>query len=207
MNKKLKLVLSKMIIENTQLTYRYSSSAKEFQNKLQKAGIVLPAPLYFQYKLPNGNNTEQFEKLANTFEFYDLFPDSISIPKNLTPDEKKELIGYITEQKQIHQSQQIAESQNLKSLNPELSKIDVPPHKITDFLKGASYGFAPEEINYFANEYRGMTDELKQFNENMNDMLGFAPGYILSPKHREMVLNAVISKIQAQEAIKAQQHN
>ena len=191
MNKKLKLVLSKMIVDNTQLHYGYDSASKEFSDKLASIGISLPIKLYIRYKFPNGQTPEQYERFANTFEFYDNYPDHVSHNlDNLTESERKELNDYILQQKLIHANMLSDVVLELVNLNPELRSVDIKPSKIIDFLKGAAYGFATEEIDYFINEYKGETDESAAFTRNMNNLLGFEPGYILSPKHREIILSA-----------------
>lgn len=191
MNKKLNLVLSKMILEHHQLQYGYSSSAKNFSDKLIRGGVKIPTQLYVQYKLPNNISPKEYEKLVDTIGFYTSFDKDYFGMRTLDDNERTELTEHILGQKQKYQDMLHDEVKKLKALNPELSEIQTESNSaMSNLLSGAVYGFAPKDINYFIYQYRGVDADIHNFNNSLHSILGFSPEFILSPEHREIVLSA-----------------
>ena len=202
MNEKLKKVLRDLMITWTHLRYGYSSSAKEFSDKLSKKGIVLPIKLFYEYKLPNDISPKDYEIIVQEINFYTMYfkgelndPDILKFYDPQLSDSEKEILeSYILQrQGEYDKKLELAVAQ-VRLLNPELNHIKIDK-KISGklcFLEGVNYGFAPEEIEYFLN--RKLTNELleqenKEFNE-LEKLLGFVPEYVLDPKHMQIILTA-----------------
>lgn len=200
MNKKIKDFLEKIKIEWTQLRYGYSSSAKEFSDKLAEKGIILPIKLFHSYKLPDDISPVEYEKIVQEINLYTIFSKGILYDENLIKysdirlnnDEKEIIEKHVILEQPRYEDLLKAEVIKIKQLNPELMYINTDDgiYDKLQFLEGVNYGFAPEDIEYFLK--RLMTDELinqdKLNNAELDKHLGFSPGYILSPENMDIVL-------------------
>jgi hypothetical protein len=80
----------------------------------------------------------------------------------------------------------------VKENNPELSNINIPDNEVakSNFLRGALYGFGPEEISYFINRSYEQAEsdhnEQKQLNIVL-DKIGVRLEYILCPDNRALL--------------------
>ncbi|MCL2748994.1 MAG: hypothetical protein FWE50_02865 [Alphaproteobacteria bacterium] len=201
MNAKLNSILGDMIIKNTELKSGFNSSAKEFRDQLKAKGIRVPFKIYYEYKIPEGLTPQEYEFKVQKMHFILYFDGSELEPYGLTPDEKQELVDYIKRSKASNDLAFIFEEDQIRKLNPELKNIDLAygPNiakrsaRILNLLEGVTYGFAPEDIQNFLNRHNtGDKEQLimheKADNATLEKLLGFSPGYILSPERMAVLI-------------------
>ena len=155
----------------------WSSSAKEFEEKLQRHGIKIPNKLYYEYKFPNGMTNAEFYKLtvpimagytivkylmtdnpkADNWAKEDLYLHISMAPYDLATFIKFNSYLAAEDPKTLRQ-QLIKKYKNcvpfieqiikqLKKLNPELQTLN---HcNDYDLWGGCCYGFAPMEIDFY----------------------------------------------------------
>ena len=84
----------------------------------------------------------------------------------------------------------------IKENNPELSNINIPDNEVakSNFLRGALYGFGPEEISYFINRSYEQAESDHNEQEQMRvvlDKIGVRLEYILCPDNRALLQKQV----------------
>lgn len=106
----------------------------------------------------------------------------------------------------IAQEQMYKLADLIKELNPELQNIE--NHRSVDFIAGAIYGFAPQEIQFFLNlqerrkardfdyqyEKDGKDEELKHTKLNMQKISAFINNdidYFLAPETSDNIIKAI----------------
>ena len=199
----------KAIINN-----QWSSSAKELEKELTDRGIVLTSKIYYEYKLPD--NLKNYELAKKTlllrcfsavYENYltKVTKDILFMEAKMTAKEDLSAffgfciclalssiknIQYVFKQTYAPCKVQLDTlAEQIRQLNPELQSIK--DYKNFDFVNGAIYGFAPQDIEFYIQQKRNNFDETT---ENMNKISNFIRkpiGYILSPKTSDDILKAI----------------
>lgn len=116
-------------------------------------------------------------------------------------DVEKLKSAFMTAQEQVYKLADL-----IKEMNPELQNIK--NHRSLDFIAGVTYGFAPQEIQFFLNlderrearsydlqyEREGRDKELKRARENaskIESFVGKPVGYILAPETSDKIVKAI----------------
>ncbi len=208
LSEKIQDALKMLIVVTSQLQYGYSSSSKDLDEKLKKAGIIPPVKLYYDYKLPNNMSPEDYEAEVDELVFYYVFDENSDAEmfekytEALNGDEKAELLSFIKKRQENNDNLIVLEAAKVKALNPELRKI-VTTVKRGDkvleiwpklsLLSGAAYGFAPEDIKYFINRPYPTPEQVKIENAEYDEfekLTGIRPTYVLSPEHYNAIMAA-----------------
>lgn len=163
--------------------YKWQSSAQKLSNELKASGIKFPKKLFWKYKLPNGMSPQEFMDTL-LLEFYFIkYGDGFKIikDKNLTIKQKIQVMSYILSVKKQGLYKKIGMyADEIKQLNPELA--DIHTKNYIDFVEGALFGFAPDEIRYFC----GGADERDFDKEHKLDRKlqrrGINTSYVLAPE-------------------------
>lgn len=200
MNKKLMLFMNTCMLQSTSIGGGYDSSAQILEADLAKLGIRFPKKLWFQYKLPGGISPEKFEIESGKIDFfafkYPTIKDLIQVGCVDSGDLSDEELD-IVEKYRASKKTKYLEILNkhvkwIKENNLELSNINIPDNEVakSNFLRGALYGFGPEEISYFIN--RSDEQAESDFNEQgqlhvVLDMIGVRLEYILCPDNRALL--------------------
>ena len=195
LDKRLQLYIAKMAV--WELPYgdsEWNSSAKNLEDALRARGINFK--LYYQYKMPGGVSQSDFLIRLCMLEFFIKFYSKYAIKvlndKNLTASDKTKIFQYVwhNRRKFIKESEQY--ESDIRRLNPELANVKTNlPGALVD---GATFGFAPDEIEYFSDvknrnfEQEGKTIEF--FEKNY----GIHISYILAPKTAKTIIAALKNK-------------
>ena len=200
MNKKLMLFLNACMLQFANVGGGYNYSAQILETDLSKLGIKIPKKLWFQYKLPGGISPEKFEIESGKIDFfafkYPTIKDLIQVgcvDRGGLSDEELDIVEkYRASQRTKYLEVLDKHFKWVKENNPELSIVNVPDDKFdkSNFLRGALYGFGPEEISYFINRSYEQAEsdhnEQKQLNIVL-DKIGVRLEYILCPDNRALL--------------------
>lgn len=211
--------LNDMLIDD-----KWYSSAQILEQELKKHGVVPTQKLYYEYKMPD--NLKNYQIDQNTL-FLRCFPaiyenylesfSSIKTKKNLLSDAattaKSDLakffgfciclglsnmknLKYVFEQTyNICMEHVLQMAETIRKLNPELQHIK--DYKNLNFVNGAIYGFAPQEIEFFIQLSKNDTKTINETlitNKNMNKIENFIQkpiGYRLSKTTSENILKDI----------------
>ena len=189
MNKRLKQILIELMRRTKVLKY---ASAKDFVDKLGKAGIHSPIKLYYQYKLPDGMSSEDLEQEASEIEFFLFYNKNKLDAISGLPDDEKDVINrYIISSRSEYAKKLAGLLVNIKRLNPILRDIKMMnAFDRIDFVKGVSRGFAPEDIDFFING----NESSEAFDKKLMGSLGFSAGFAISPNHQQEIMDAILAK-------------
>ena len=194
MNKELMEYLEKMALDWSPFGSTWNSSAKDLENDLAKRGIKMK--LYYKYALPENMTPQKFmTRVAvlhlcadfSMFEHRDIFFD-----KSLSLVERLRLVKYIKGRRKASREKLDEYVKFVQYVNPELSKLKIEnDFDKFDILAGATFGFAPNEIEYFMKrkERREAIDsgrEREMF-KKIEDF-GIKLHYVLAPKTAEKVI-------------------
>ena len=109
--------------------------------------------------------------------------------KNLTLSEKMKIAGYVWKMRRDKQLGNMNSwEQEIRAKNPELEQCFLRVAK-SALVYGALFGFAPNEIKYFAGMQRDMKME-----HNLDDQLkgfGIDTSYVLNPDTAKAILAAL----------------
>ena len=152
LDKKLKLYIANMAIVYTPFGLVWNSSAKKLEDDLLARGVNFPQKLYYEYKMPDGLSQKDFmDKLvmAEFFDkFYSRYAPKILVDRKLSMSDKAKIFGYVWNKRGEHVKELEKYESEIKRLNSELANIKT--RFPSDVVYGATFGFAPEEIKYFA---------------------------------------------------------
>lgn len=207
----------------------WDSSAQKLEKSLKKHGIILSQRLYYEYKFPN--NLKNFEFYNISFAvcrfaaFYDNYLERLSGPqpkKKLffdAPSDMSVFFGFCISlalsdiadinkrfaQKYDTCIKEIKKAtESIRALNPELQHIK--NYKNIDFLCGAIFGFAPQEIEFFINlqerrkkrswefEASGGDEEVNKSMENAKTIAAFIKHdvtYFLAPETGNKIIKSI----------------
>jgi len=170
----------------------WSSSALELDNELKRIGIALPK-FYHEYKLPASK-----EQLISDSYRMQAFAMSEEIAKEYNLALSDELIAKLPSLK-VRALAQINEYVDyIKQNNPNLQNIVIPStpkHKI-HFIRGAGFGFPPENIEYFITNLDMFEQGRRELATlNVKQKLGIKIGCIrLTDRQCNDILNAAATK-------------
>lgn len=227
----------------------WDSSAQILENDLKKYGIKIPHKLYYEYKFPDDmKNFEYYNIVQPMYLFCQVYKEyfndnyddfnqylierikdtqcdlsvffrfciclSLSDSKTNEQEFKKTYDNILKIKDKI--------GQKIKQLNPELQKVQY--YKNFDFIMGAVYGFAPEEIEFFTKLQSIRKRKLNKYGEyapvynweqsnttlqqllkqriTISYFLGHAPGYLLSPTTSNQIVAAIEQYLNNQQEIK-----
>lgn len=233
-----KLLQTSIATEIHRVAGDWYSSALILENNLKMHGITPPHKLYYEYKFPGGMKNFKYhdviepmylfcqayeEYFKDTYDDFnqfliERFQDTQSnlstlfrfcICLSLSDTKTNEQEFKKTYERILKAKDKIAEK--IRQLNPELQKVQY--YKNFDFIMGAVYGFAPEEIEFFTKlQYirkRNLTKygeyspiykseqsnkilkQLAKDRKTIHDALGIDVEYFLSPTTSAAVVNAI----------------
>ena len=190
LDKRLKLYIAKMGMLETSYGV-FESSAKSLEDALRARGINLK--LYHQYKMPGGMSQNDFVIRLCTLEFFIKFYPKYAIKvladKNLTASDKAKIFKYVLGERHRFIKKAKQYESEIRKLNPELANIKVGhPSSIID---GATFGFAPDEIAYFADFKNRNIKNQERIENFFREKYGINVTYVLAPKTAEKIITAL----------------
>ena len=192
LDKKLRMYISTKAISRMPFGREWNSSSKNLEDELKKRGIKLSQNLYYKYKMPAGDTQADFMNkiIMEYFCTYFFKPygyaSEILKDKNLTMSAKAEIFKYVWKNRGKYTDILKRYELEIRKLNQELANINVDDSR--SLVYGAMFGFAPQEIAYFADgKNRNFTKE-KEVLDVFKNRFGINVGYILAPKTAEMVI-------------------
>jgi hypothetical protein len=195
LDKNLQMYISKMAIESMPFGREWNSSAKDLEKELQKRKIKIPYQLYYEYKLPNGYKPDDFmQHLIKEYfvnNFYSYFAGKILKDKELKISDKAKIFKYIWNSRGKYKNLIKQYESLIREQNPELSDTNViKVYDSRSLVYGALFGFAPQEIKYYADgAHRDFAKEKEIFTAFKN--YGINVSYVLAPETAEMILAAL----------------
>ena len=203
LEKKLRMHIISMAISRMPFGREWDSSAKNLEDELKKRGIKLPQKLFYKYKMPVGNSQAGFmdKIIMEYFCTYFLksygYAGEVLKDKKLTMSDKAKIFKYVWKNRGKYTDVLKQYEIEIRKLNPELSNIKVDDSR--SLVYGAMFGFAPQEIAYFANgKNRNFTKE-REVLDIFKNRFGINVEYILAPKTAEMVINALNQNVNSKE--------
>ena len=195
LDKKLKMYISSMAINNMPFGREWDSSAKNLEDELLMRGIKLPQKLYYEYKMPGQVKQNEFmDNLIMEYfvaYFYSWFAKDVLKDKNLKMSEKAKIFTYVWKNRAKYTDILKQYEIGIRNLNLELKNIKVDDSR--SLVYGAMFGFAPQEIAYFSDgAHRDLEKETENFKIFKN--YGLDVTYILAPETAEMVISALKQK-------------
>lgn len=195
MNEKMQKYLEELALRWSPFGMVWDSSAKKLEQDLSKRGINLK--LYYRYALPENMSPQEFMVKIAVLDLCEnasvplYIKKDIFFDKNLSLIEKLRLVKYIAS-KRTESRRKIDEYVKfIQFANPELSKLKMSKkHHADNILAGAAFGFAPDEIEYFITDYRGMVSGTKD--KQVCDKIesyGVRLGYVLAPKTAQKIIS------------------
>jgi len=197
LDKSLWSYIKKMTLYYTPFGDRWYSSAKNLESELRARGIVLQQKLYYEYKLPNGDKPNEFMKklIIESFlnDFYLFYARRVLKDKSLGFFGKLKVFMYVWHNRRKVKNLLKQYEQEIRKINPELSKVKIDTS--SSLVYGATFGFAPQEIEYFADvKNRDMIAEAK-IREILEKQFGIKLTYILAPKTAKSIIIALKQKL------------
>ncbi len=192
MNKDLMKYLEKMALDWSPFGSTWDSAAKDLEEDLAKRGINMK--LYYKYALPENMTPQKFMTRVAVLDFCAnpslFFKAKIEIffDKSLSLVERLRLVKYIKGGRKASREKLDEYVKFVQHANPELSKLKIEnDFDKFDILAGATFGFAPDEIEYFMkrkerdlNREHETDGKFKQF--------GIELHYVLSPQTAKKVI-------------------
>lgn len=195
MNKKLEKYLEELALRWSPFGTVWDSSAKKLEQDLSKRGINLK--LYYHYALPENMTPQEFMVKIAVLDLCENAPvplyikKDIFFDKNLSLIEKLRLVKYIASKRTESRKKIDEYVKFIQFANPELSKLKISKkHHRFDILAAATFGFAPDEIEYFITDYSGMASGTKD--KQVHDKIetyGVRVGYVLAPKTAQKIIS------------------
>ena len=194
LNKRLKMILAALALENSPFGTRWYSGAKRFEDYLALRGVQLPTHLYCKYQLP-GNATpgRYMRKLAlySFFKDYDewgyMYLDKIELAQS----EKDLIVAEIRSKQREYAQKLLDDGKELLKLNPNLQHLSINPKNVFDVLAGATFWYLPRNIEYFIDyKNRDMDKEQKIYEKIKKYGVKRSCG-ILAPEVADMIIAAL----------------
>lgn len=192
-DKRLQMYIVSKAIDWTPFGRVWNSSAKKLEDVLSARGIKLPKKIYYEYKLPGGKKPSGFmAKLVIEYfisNFYSRFSGPVLADKSLSVADKAKLFKYVLGQQLKFKNVIKQYEKEIRQLNPELANLKI--EDVHGFVYGATFGFAPDEIEYFSNPSgRNATKEGKTI-DLFDKKYGIEVGYVLAPETAKMIIAAL----------------
>jgi hypothetical protein len=199
LDKKLQMYIAAMAISRMPFGREWDSSAKKLQEDLQKRGIKLP--LFYEYKMPFGNNQIGFmDKMIIDYfcsHFFQDYATQVLKDKKLKIGEKAKIFKYVWQNRGKYNDILKQYEMEIRKLNPELANVQVDNSR--SLVYGAMFGFAPAEIAYFSDTSQRNHIKEKAVQDILKNQFGINLTYVLAPKTAEMVINALNQNINSKE--------
>jgi hypothetical protein len=199
LDKKLQLYIGKMAIWELPFgNSEWDSSAKKLEDALREHGIGMK--LYYEYKMPGGLSQSDFMNRLCLLEFFIKFYPRYAIKvlsdKKLTKTDKAKIFQYVwhNRRKFIKTAKQY--EAEIRRLNPELASIKTNHPNSYSIIYGATFGFAPDEIAYFADVSNRDFKWESRIIDLFKKKYGIEVTYVLAPKTAEKVINLLEQNIQ-----------
>lgn len=207
LDKKLKMILAALALENSPFGTRWYSEAKRFEDYLVLRGVQLPTHLYCKYQLP-GNATpgRYMRKLAlySFFKDYDewgyMYLDKIE----LTQSEKDLMVAEIRSKQKEYTQRLLDDGKELLKLNPNLRHLSVNSENAFDILAGATFWYLPRNIEYFIDYKNRDIDKEQEISEKIKTYGVEKSCGILAPDIADMIILALeknINKVQKTQVV------
>ena len=207
LDKKLKMFLAALALENSPFGTRWYSGAKRFEDYLVLRGVQLPTHLYCKYQLP-GNATpgRYMRKLAlySFFKDYDewgyMYLDKIE----LTQSEKDLMVAEIRSKQKEYAQKLLDDAGELLKLNPNLRHLSVNSENTFDILAGATFWYLPRNIEYFIDYKNRDIDKEQEISEKIKKYGVKESCGILAPDIADMIILALeknFNKVQKTQVV------
>lgn len=201
----------------------WDSSAKDLEQELANHGIVLSSKIYYEYKFPGNLKNYEIDRctvfLRHFAAVYENWLEKFEKPKlvkntlfwHATTNAKYDMSAFfyfciclalsrtkniktVFEQAYISCGTKLDTlAEQIRQLNPELQGIQ--DYKNFDFVNGAIYGFAPQDIDFYIQQNRHVDHWMPYSTTNSrNEISNFLQKevtYILSPKTADDILKAI----------------
>ena len=211
----------------------WDSSAERLEKKLKKRGVKLPCKLYCEYNFPGNQKNFEFDKTTSVIRaFISVYENYLKMVQNvpqkkdlkhsaerpaitdlcaffgfcicLALSDTKDILSLFNQTYMLCKIQLYEIAEQIWQLNPELQHIK--DYRNLDFVNGAIYGFAPEEIDFFVKlqerrknriwdyERLGKDEQVNHVKENWRKIAFFTlehPGYFLSPETADKIVHAI----------------
>ena len=190
LDKRLKMHIAKMAVSALPFGLVWDSSAKNLENDLLVRGIKLPYKLFYEYKMPGGKTQSEFQNVLIMTEFftnfYSNYAAKLLVDKNLSMSDKAKIFKYVWRMRKKYVAKSKQYESEIRKLNPELANIKTyHPYSI---VFGATFGFAPDEIAYFADaDNRDFHFEQEMF-KVFDEKYGIRVSYILAPNTAKKII-------------------
>ncbi len=195
MNKKLRLLLTNIALNNSPYGTEWYSGPKRFEDSLIALGVKLPQHLYCKYKLPRDIEPEAYMQKLSLYVFfidYDSWGHALLEENNqITQHEKDLIIKEIHSKQQEYTKELLGDGEELLKQNPNLRHLSINSQNVVDILAGATFWYAPRNIEYFI-DYKKR--DINKEHENNRIISGFGIKEscgILAPEMADMVISAL----------------
>lgn len=169
----------------------WNSSAKNLSDELRMRGINLDKKIFYKYKLPENMSNQEFMDVVTISyfvrDFYSRHMLHVLRDASLTLQEKMDVLRYVKKKRQCVNKNFIdIYAREILDKNIELRGINFKSSE--DFVNGAMFGFAPDEIRYFCDKsgFRDMNIEHKLQEELKK--YGIEISYILAPETAKQLI-------------------
>lgn len=195
LDKKLQMYIAKTAIPYLPYGSKWDSSAEKLQNELRTRGINLK--VYYEYKLPHGIKSSDFmynlviEYFINNF--YSDFASKVFQDKKLTVSDKLKILKYVFAKRRETKGKMKQYEQEIRKLNPELANVKV--NNSQSLVNGAMFGFAPDDIEYFADANKRDMDYEEKLCKMFQEKYGINLTYVLAPKTAKIIIKALEQNI------------
>ncbi len=172
----------------------WDSSAKKLEDALLARGIKLPKKLYYEYRLPDGIKPSVFmNKLVMQYfvtNFFSRFAGSVLVDTKLSMSDKAKIFKYVWNTRTEYKNLIEQYEKQIRKDNPELANLKTKD--ASDFVYGATFGFAPAEIAYFSNpDQKPNLSEADRVIDLLRKKYGIELTYVLAPDTVEMLFAAL----------------
>ena len=193
MNKKLMDYLEKFALRESPFGgVVWNSSAKDLEQDLAKRGIK--TKLYYKYALPENMTPQKFMTriavLNLCMNFSVLEHREMFFDKSLSLIERFRIVKYIASERAASRKKIDEYVKFIQFANPELSELKVQSDADKDdILRGAAFGFAPDEIKWYMSreERKSCKDKEREVYKKF-ERLGVLPQYVLAPQTAKRVI-------------------
>ena len=193
LDKKLQFYIVNMAAPDLPFGSVWDSSAKKLSDTLYARGIKLPKKIYYEYKLPDNIKASDFlARLIKDYfvsNFFSSYAKRVLTDKKLTMSDKAKIFKYVWNNRASYEKMTKQYEIEIKKLNPELAHIPVKNSR--SIVYGATFGFAPDEIEYFSDSDNRDTDAENKVIELLDKKYGINLTYVLAPKTAKIIIDAL----------------
>ena len=121
--------------------------------------------------------------------FFPRFAGRVLADKKLSVSDKAKIFKYVWNVRSEYKNIMKQYEKEIRRDNPELANLMVK--NASDFVYGATFGFAPAEIEYFSNPENNNSIESDKVIDLLNKKYGIKLTYVLAPSTAKMVVTAL----------------